>query len=137
MKQVKLSIIFLCIVFSVVIINSYIIHIMLTQTIRDIEKIDIENSEDISMEFTACYERFEKREHYLSLTVSHSDLTDIDDCFAEIIGSANVKDTENIIITKNRLINSIEHLRRLSGINLDSILFICTHSYLPYRLSGA
>ena len=63
-----------------------------------------------------------KRQTYLSLTVSHDDLSDIEDIIAELRGAAEVGDKDGVRIAKSRLGSALSHLRRLSGVNLDSIL---------------
>ena len=68
------------------------------------------------------FEDFKKREFFLSLTVSHEDLTDIESLFSEMIGYLSVKDTEGARMTKSRLNDALMHLRRLSGVNISSIL---------------
>ena len=73
-------------------------------------------------EYTQIYEDFKKKEGYIALTVNHGDLMSIENAFAEIIGAAKANDRESLIIAKSRLIDALGHLRRLSGINFDSIL---------------
>lgn len=68
------------------------------------------------------YQSFKKRATYMSLTVSHDDITDIEDCFVEMIGYISVGDTDGARVTKSRLLRSLEHLWRLSGLNWDSII---------------
>ena len=65
---------------------------------------------------------FKRRLTYISLTVSHDDLTNIESEFAELIGYLEVGDTDGAHVTKNRLIDSLEHLGRLSGFNIDAII---------------
>jgi hypothetical protein len=54
--------------------------------------------------------------------VSHSDLSEIEGAFAELIGAAEAKDEESVIIAKSRLTNALMHLRRLSIIGIEGIL---------------
>ena len=54
--------------------------------------------------------------------MSHDDLTNIEEAFAEIIGAARAGNEIGLITLKSRLRDSLEHLGRLSSINLDSIL---------------
>ena len=77
---------------------------------------------DCEKEAKSIYEKFKKSETYISMTVSHDDLTNIEDSFAELIGYISVGDKDGAEVTKNRLINSLEHLKRLSGINVDSVI---------------
>lgn len=68
------------------------------------------------------YDEFKSRSKYMSLTVSHEDLRDIEDRFVEMIGYISVGDEDNARVTKDRLTRSLEHLRRLSGFNIDAII---------------
>ena len=127
MKGTLIAIITLFTVLALVITNSIILHILIDKIISDVDGVIISEPNTASDSFSKCYERFKIYESYISLTVSHRDLTDINDAFRTIIAAGEVGDTDEMIITKNRLKGSLEHLRRLSGINLDSILFINGH----------
>jgi peptide chain release factor 1 len=72
-------------------------------------------------EYRAAEEHFHSMRRYLNITVCHDSLLMIESSFAELIGAAEAKDEESLIITKSRLIGEISHLRRLSGINMNSI----------------
>lgn len=123
MKCLIFSLLALIALFSLVLTNSFVIGRLIDKTRLRLEKIDPFSS-TVLEEITECYREFEAREKYISLTVSHSDLTDINTAFAEMIGAARADVREEIVILKSRLLNSLEHLRRLSGFNIDSILFI-------------
>ncbi len=69
----------------------------------------------------AAFEDFKHEEEYLSLTVNHNDLTDIEELFSEMIGHLEVLDRDSAQVTKNRLLDALSHLRRLSGFNISSI----------------
>lgn len=129
MKIVICAAIVLLISFGLVIGNCALLRIYIDDTLSEVREIEIEDVDTALSKFEAAYEKFERREKFVSLTVSHSDLTSIEDAFCDIIGAGIAKDKEEMIKTKTRLINSLEHLRRLSGINIDSIFFICTRSY--------
>ena len=73
-------------------------------------------------EMQSLSEAYMNRRAYLALTVSHKDLSDIEDLIAELIGSATVGDEDGIEVTKSRLISALAHLRRLCAITFDSIL---------------
>ncbi len=77
--------------------------------------------EGILERVTALYRDFRAEERYISLTVNHDDLTNIEEAFAELIGAAEAGDDEQFVITKSRLEDALTHLGRLSGVNLDSI----------------
>ena len=91
-----------------------------------IMKITSELSDELELAAVDNYEKiakkFQKKERYISLTVSHDDLTNIEEAFAELIGAANAGDEARLVTIKSRLKDSLTHLGRLSGINLDSIL---------------
>jgi hypothetical protein len=126
MKGIIVAFVLLGVVFTLVAINTVILHRNLDAIIEEVSAIDTK-SEKASADFKACYSQFERYERFISLTVSHSDLTDIDDAFTEIIAASEIGDTETMSITKSRLLGSLKHLRRLSGINIDSILSVSTH----------
>ena len=112
MRSVKTAIAFLLFLVCVILLNSFYI-------------INVTRELSAQLETGAYYsvaEKFQKHERYISLTVSHDDLTNIEEGFAELIGAANAKDEERLVAVKSRLKDSLEHLGRLSGINLDSIL---------------
>lgn len=78
-------------------------------------------SEHIAEEVSALYDAFAKDERYISLSVNHDDLTNIEESFAEMIGAAKAGDKEQFTVVKSRLEDAFSHLGRLSGINPDSI----------------
>ncbi len=77
---------------------------------------------DVYETYNAIYKEYIKKRCFMSLTVNHQDTSEIEICFAEILGAAKANDTDSLIISKSRLMRSLSHLRRLSGINFDSIL---------------
>ena len=70
----------------------------------------------------SAYMLFKTKELFLGLTVNHDDLSNIEEGFAEIIGYLSVGNTDEATVTKNRLLDSLSHLRRLSGFNIDAII---------------
>ena len=77
---------------------------------------------DSKYQFERIFDDFLTREKFICLTVSHSDLSEIESAFAELIGAAEAKDEESVIIAKSRLTNALMHLRRLSIIGIEGIL---------------
>ena len=71
--------------------------------------------------YEELYKDFMKRQKFISLTVSHDDLTEIENELAEILGAIEAEDEGAPIIAKSRLLMTLTHLRRLTGVNLDSI----------------
>ena len=105
----------------VVVLNGLALKSKINFTIEEVTSFNIaENATNEEAE--RIFDKFLKREHYISLSVSHEDLTMIEDCFCEMIGYLKVGDRDNAEVTKGRLINSLEHLRRLSGFNIDTII---------------
>lgn len=86
-----------------------------------IEAVDM-SADGAEDSFSAAYAYFRKHEKVINLTVNHEDLTAIEEAFSEIEGLLSIKRYEEAEVTKNRLLDSLEHLRRLSGINFDSIM---------------
>ena len=129
MRAVIWASVMLFLVIAFITTNTVIIRSMLNETIKEVDDIKILDAKSAGAKFTVCYEKFKKRERYINLSVTHSDIAEIEASFAEIIGAASANNLEEMIITKNRLINSLEHLRRISGINSNSVLFIYRGTY--------
>ncbi len=119
MKTFVFAIVTACLVTLAVILNSVFLDISLSSLIDECEKIPDECER--APEYERLYENFCKWQKFISLTVSHEDLSDIEKDFAEILGAARADDRESLIIAKSRLIMTLTHLRRLSGVNPDSI----------------
>ena len=100
--------------------NSFILNKSLTSLVSECEAIP--NDTAMKSEYEKLYESFMKKQKFISLTVSHDDLTEIENDLAEILGAIEADDEESLIIAKSRLVMTLTHLRRLSGVNLDSIL---------------
>ena len=133
MKIAIFATIVLLLSFGLVIANSILLRVYIDEILNEVREIEIDDVGTALMKFESAFKKFERREKFVSLTVSHSDLTSIEDAFCDIIGAGNAENKGEMIKTKTRLINSLEHLRRLSGINIDSILFIGTRSYQEER----
>ena len=121
MKDKIIAIGCLIIVLSVVVINGLALKNKIDMTIEEVASINTAES-GTKVEAERIFDKYLRREHYISLTVSHEDLTTIEDCFCEMIGYLKVGDVDNAEVTKGRLLGSLEHLRRLSGFNIDSII---------------
>ncbi len=122
MKTVRIAYVIFVLVFALVFTNS----IFLTNTIKAyenaIKEIDTSDGKDAEAAVTELYKKFKKNETFISLTVTHEDLTNIEEMFSAMIGAAKGEDTAEIEITKSRLCDALSHLKRLVGINIDSIL---------------
>lgn len=119
MKAVIIAHIILLTVTVSVVINSGVCKVLVDRTINEIEAADDDHAS--SEDYKKIFDKYMARQQYIGLSVSHDDLTNIEDCFRELIGSAEVNDTDNITITKSRLTGALSHLGRLCGINFDSI----------------
>ena len=121
MKSVRFAYTVFAILFVAVIINS----VMLGKVIDKIsEELLYAEESDMALaekEYSEIYEKYKKYELYVSLSVDHDDLSSIEDAFSEIIGAARAEDTSGVITTKSRLTDYLRHIKRLAGINIDSI----------------
>ena len=122
MKQARIATFFLSFLALLVIINAIYIGHIAKNFSKSIDLIDTRDAESAAKEYKMLYEKFKRYERYISITVSHDDLTNIEEAFAEIIGAARAGNEIGLITLKSRLRDSLEHLGRLSSINLDSIL---------------
>ena len=121
MRTVRIAFVLLFITLFSVVANSIALTGIITD-IRDKVKAAPDDTTDAAYdEYSEIYSEYNEYSSYISLTVNHEDLRDIENSFAEIIGAAKADDTEALLTIKSRLIGALEHLRRLSGINLDSI----------------
>lgn len=119
MRSVLWAFFVVILLISAVFLNSIVISYNIKEVIGRLERIpsslaDSEGYSEIRKDFT-------EMERYLSITVSHNDLADIDRDFAELEGAIEAEDEESLIITKSRLINALGHLKRLTDISIDSI----------------
>ena len=102
-------------------VNTYIIDKEMREIGVDIAELDL-STERAKEDAEEIYRDFQQKEKYLSLTVSHEDLTNIENCFVEMIGYLSIGDTDNAKVVKDRLTHSIEHLRRLSTFTIEAII---------------
>lgn len=109
------SIIALVAILAFIIINTAIVGRAIEETIDEVEAC---NSYEDAAE---ARQNFMKYERYINITVSHEDLTSIEDLFSEYEAQM-LAQNDDAKITKSRLINALTHLGRLSGVNIDSIL---------------
>jgi len=119
MKTLIFAIVTSLTVTALVGVNSFILNRSISALVEECEAIP--NSTDMKTDYESLYQSFMKKQRFISLTVSHDDLTEIENDLAEILGAIEANDEESLIIAKSRLIMTLTHLRRLSGVNLDSI----------------
>lgn len=122
MKAAKFAVAVLIILAIAIFANSIYIEKETERFSMEIEAIDISDIESAAIKFESLFEKFRRAEKFISITVSHDDLTNIEEGFADIIGAAKAGDQTSVITIKSRLQDSFEHLGRLSGICLDSII---------------
>ena len=122
MKAVRSAYVLLCISILVVFINSLVLNRLISKTLDEVKMLPESLSAESHQEYERLYKDFKKKEQYISLTVNHEDLTEVESSFSEIVGAAKANDEEAFLTIKSRLIDALDHLRRLSGINIDSIL---------------
>ena len=122
MKSAKFSIAFLIFLATVIIANSLYISNVTKGLAKKVDLIDTKNTEQCAIEYKKLFSEFHKAEKFISITVSHDDLTNIEESFSDIIGAAEAGMEGYVIMIKSRLKDSLEHLGRLSGINLESII---------------
>ena len=117
MKHAVISLGIIIALATITTINSARIQRLIDGYIEEIEATDTD-----AEVFSLLYDNFLKDEKFISLTVSHEDLRDIEKSFSEIIAAARMNDTVEVQKAKSRLIDALLHLGRLCGINIDSIL---------------
>lgn len=117
----------LSLLISLIIANSICLKSICKDFSKRLDEISLASPNDALPEIKELFSDFQRAEKFISITVSHEDLTNIEEGFAEMIGAAMAKDEEALIITKSRLSHSLEHLKRLLSINLDGV--ICKLTY--------
>ena len=112
-------------IFLILIIFVFINSITLADIIDEITELTVSAEErDMAIaekDYTRIYQKYKSHELFISLSVDHNDLSDIESSFSEIIGAAKAKDTAGVLTVKSRLIDRLRHIKRLSGINVDSV----------------
>ena len=118
---VKLSYIILFVLLLSVTLNAFYIN-GFTEKIYTISKAsDASDIKGFSHEFQKMMRIYEENEMFVSLTVSHEDLTDIKQLLAEIEGAIAADDKNAVIIAKSRLESALLHLGQLSMLNIESV----------------
>ena len=123
MKEKIFAVVNILLIIGAVTINTVKLHRDIDLIYEEVSILDI-GKEDASTMNTAksVYEKFKRYETFMGLTVNHEDLSNIEESFAELLGYITVGDTEGATVTKNRLLDELSHLRRLSGLNIDAII---------------
>ena len=121
MNSIRISYIVLILCVSFVCANGFYLNYITDELCERAEEIDVD-AEGAKASAEELYSFFDKHQRLISITVSHDDLRDIDDAMCELIADLDFKDTDGAKITKSRLCGSLRHLKRLSGLNIDSII---------------
>ena len=121
MKSKILAVAALYAVLATVIINSVYLSLVTDEIYERCRVCDV-YSDSAFTEFTELFDYYKRHERLISISVNHEDLTAINEDLCEIIGLLRVEDKDGAEVTKSRLLGSLEHLGRLSGINIDSII---------------
>ena len=122
MKPFIISISTLALLICAVFTNSFYVQNTAEEIADSVSKIDTAPSKDTLVEIEKIYEHYKYHQRIISITVSHDDLTNIENAFAELIGATKAGDGAGLVTIKSRLERSLLHLGRLSGLNIDSII---------------
>ncbi len=116
-----LAVLTLVLTLGFVITNTLVLDFMIGELLGEVEELDTESTGALSAA-EEIYEKFSRYEAYVSVTVSHDDLTNIELSFSELIGYLSVGDSDGAAVVKRRLEDALGHLRRLSGVNIDAVI---------------
>ncbi len=119
MKARRIAWVIMAVTVLFVIVNTVLLGIFMNELYEILETVDFEQG---SEEFFEAYDYYKRRAIFITLTVSHTDMHDIEQDFAEIIGCLETGDVGSASIVKSRLMSSVEHMRRLTGVNIESIV---------------
>ena len=124
MKERAMAIVLLVVVIISVVSNTLLLCSKLDHIIYRIERLNFNetNNSETKTEAEEIYKEYQAYYLFLGLTVSHDDLTNIDNCFIELLGYISINNFDEAAVAQSRLINSLEHLRRLCGFNIEAII---------------
>ena len=121
MKSVRFAYSVFLILVIAVLLNSLAIGRMIDLISEELSAAEETDMTIAKEEYAVIYDKYKKYELYISLTVNHDDLSNIEDSFSEIVGSAKAEDEAGVLTAKNRLTEQLSHVKRLAGVNVDSI----------------
>lgn len=121
MKSKTFAIVTVIAIILLVVFSTLYIEWEIDKMILAVDRLDT-NSESAAEEASRIRDEYKGSVCCISLFVTHDDLTNIEDLLAELDGCLRVGDASEAEVVKNRLISSLEHLRRLSGMNLEAII---------------
>ncbi len=124
MKTKIFAIAILSLIICFCVFNTYFLQKEIDGLTVKIEALEIsdESVEEALRDATQIREDFRERETYISLSVNHEDLSNIETIFAEMIGQLEVASADDARVAKSRLLDALCHLKRLSGFNIDTIV---------------
>ncbi|MBQ8879847.1 MAG: DUF4363 family protein [Clostridia bacterium] len=106
-----------------VIANALYLDKTISKITSDVESFVIgEDDADNAARAREMFDNFKEKETYISTTVNHNDLTEIESLMSELVACLSVGMRDDGKAIKSRLIDALGHLRRLSGVNIDSII---------------
>ena len=121
MKSVIFAYIICPLLLTLSLINSFALGNIIENIDAALSETDDSNPALAEEEYVRIYEEYKDVELYVSLSINHDDLSNLENAFAEIIGAARAGDKESVIIIKSRMNDYLRHIKRLIGINIDSI----------------
>ena len=123
MKAKLISLVIIALVILGTVLNSLCLDKEIRRITEKVEGLEIsDESLNALGDAEELYSYFKEREDYISATVNHSDLTVIEELFSEMTARIREGDGKEGRIIKSRLIDALRHLRRLSGVNIDSVI---------------
>ena len=123
MKEKIFAVIAIISVIAIVAFNTAKLNNDISEIYDAVSTIDTnESAKSAEKRANEVYNLFRSKELFIGLTVNHDDLSNIEEDFAEMIGYLSICDNDGAAVTKNRLLDSLSHLRRLSGFNIDAII---------------
>lgn len=114
---VKASYVILSVLLAAVIANA----IFIGGTTNELYGIAAREDGELGERLSELKSLFERRELFLSLSVSHEDLRDIEEMIAEMEGAIEAGDEGAAKMAESRLKNALRHLGRLSSLNFESV----------------
>ena len=124
MKEKVFGIVTFLLIVFLVFVNTIFLHSNIEKIYEAVNDLDIRegNCESAMIDAEKALGILKKKELFMGLTVNHEDLSDIKNEFSELLGYLSVDDAKEAFVVKNRLKDSLSHLRRLSGFNIDAII---------------
>lgn len=121
MKAVWVAIILLILTTSLVTINSIIVGNMFSDIEEMVMGVSLDDLGIARIEYSEIAKEYERYSKFISFSVKHSEIRNIEDCFCELIGACEAGEVSDAIEIKSRLVGALSHTRRLVGINFDSV----------------